>query len=315
MATQTSHYNLVKPDATDLIDISVINSDLEIIDGAIHEAKESGGSATDMIADPYSSSATYSVGDYCSHEGKLYRCTTAISTAEDWTAAHWTETTVEQEVEAGQELKDMDLSSYLAEGGSFGELSVKQGEEQLAQATLSGTKLNLKMKEELSRRNVVIEIPVTACTNYNDYTLTITLFPKRDHSPLDPVPAYLNSATELYLVKGQKFTLPEKEWTIPAKADKSVVSVNNKGLLKAKKPGTATIQNKEGSRTIKITVTQPSIAKKLKLEVGGADTPIEQNYDQDYLDAYWISSNLDVATVDQNGKVHAVAKEIGRAHV
>lgn len=224
------------------------------------------------------------------------------------TKADWTETTVEQEVEAGQELKDMDLSSYLAEGGSFGELSVKQGEEQLAQATLSGTKLNLKMKEELSRRNVVIEIPVTACTNYNDYTLTITLFPKRDHSPLDPVPANLASVTELHLVKGQKFTLTEKEWTIPNKADKSVVSVNNKGLLKAKKPGTATIQNKEGSRTIKITVTQPSIAKKLKLEVGGADTLIEQNYDQDYLDAYWISSNLDVATVDQNGKVHAVAK-------
>ncbi|MBR3524456.1 MAG: Ig-like domain-containing protein, partial [Lachnospiraceae bacterium] len=224
------------------------------------------------------------------------------------TKADWAETTVEQEVEAGQELKDMDLSSYLAEGGSFGELSVKQGEEQLAQATLSGTKLNLKMKEELSRRNVVIEIPVTACTNYNDYTLTITLFPKRDHSPLDPVPANLASVTELHLVKGQKFTLTEKEWTIPNKADKSVVSVNNKGLLKAKKPGTATIQNKEGSRTIKITVTQPSIAKKLKLEVGGADTPIEQNYDQDYLDAYWISSNLDVATVDQNGKVHAVAK-------
>lgn len=42
------------------------------------------------FAGEYSSSATYSVGDYVLHEHNLYKCTTAISTAEAWTAAHWT---------------------------------------------------------------------------------------------------------------------------------------------------------------------------------------------------------------------------------
>lgn len=42
------------------------------------------------IADAYSTSATYAVGDYCIYNSQLYRCTTAITTAEAWTAAHWT---------------------------------------------------------------------------------------------------------------------------------------------------------------------------------------------------------------------------------
>lgn len=43
-----------------------------------------------MVADAYSASKTYAVGDYVYYNGTLYRCTTAISTAEAWTAGHWT---------------------------------------------------------------------------------------------------------------------------------------------------------------------------------------------------------------------------------
>lgn len=43
-----------------------------------------------MLASEYSSSKTYAVGDYCFHAGTLYECTTAITTAENWTAGHWT---------------------------------------------------------------------------------------------------------------------------------------------------------------------------------------------------------------------------------
>lgn len=41
------------------------------------------------VAAQYSTSATYDVGDYVIYNGQLYRCTTAITTAESWTAAHW----------------------------------------------------------------------------------------------------------------------------------------------------------------------------------------------------------------------------------
>ena len=46
----------------------------------------------------YSSAQTYALGDYCTHDGKLYRCTTAITEAEAWTEAHWTETSVTAEL-------------------------------------------------------------------------------------------------------------------------------------------------------------------------------------------------------------------------
>lgn len=54
-----------------------------------------------LLATAYSSSSTYAVGDYCIYNDILYRCTTAISTAEAWTAAHWAAVTV------GDELSDL----------------------------------------------------------------------------------------------------------------------------------------------------------------------------------------------------------------
>lgn len=42
------------------------------------------------IAPAFSSSSTYAVGDYVTHEGLLYKCATAVSTAGAWNAANWT---------------------------------------------------------------------------------------------------------------------------------------------------------------------------------------------------------------------------------
>lgn len=46
----------------------------------------------------YNASNTYDVGDYCYYDGVLYRCKTAITTAEAWTASHWDATTVNEEL-------------------------------------------------------------------------------------------------------------------------------------------------------------------------------------------------------------------------
>ena len=48
-------------------------------------------------ADIYSKK-TYAVGDYCIYENALYKCSAAISSAEDWTAGHWTKTTIAAEL-------------------------------------------------------------------------------------------------------------------------------------------------------------------------------------------------------------------------
>lgn len=41
------------------------------------------------LAPAYSNSSTYKVGKYVTYNGGLYRCITAITSAESWTAAHW----------------------------------------------------------------------------------------------------------------------------------------------------------------------------------------------------------------------------------
>lgn len=53
------------------------------------------------VAPVYSTSSTYAVGDFVSYQGKLYKCNTAITTAESWTAGHWTETNVVSEMGTG----------------------------------------------------------------------------------------------------------------------------------------------------------------------------------------------------------------------
>lgn len=49
------------------------------------------------IAPDYDATSTYKVGDYVSYQGKFYKCTTAIETAEAWNSEHWSETTVKDE--------------------------------------------------------------------------------------------------------------------------------------------------------------------------------------------------------------------------
>lgn len=48
----------------------------------------------------YDPSSTYSEGDYCVHEGQLYKANQDIGTAEAWTAAHWTATSIMAEIAA-----------------------------------------------------------------------------------------------------------------------------------------------------------------------------------------------------------------------
>ena len=67
---------------------------------AANAAASSAGAALSYIADLYSTSGTYNVGDYCIYDGHMYRCKTAIaSPGESWTAAHWSEVQTMDEVE------------------------------------------------------------------------------------------------------------------------------------------------------------------------------------------------------------------------
>ena len=75
-------------------DIPGIESDITEIEGDIGDLSDGLTATKGMLAPAYSTSATYAVGDHVTYNGGYYVCKTAITTAEAWTAAHWTQVTV-----------------------------------------------------------------------------------------------------------------------------------------------------------------------------------------------------------------------------
>lgn len=81
MATYTSNFALTKPDYGETADIAVINGNMDEIDEIMHDNRY-------MMADAWSSSVSYAVGDLCIYENALYKCVTA--TSGNWDASKWT---------------------------------------------------------------------------------------------------------------------------------------------------------------------------------------------------------------------------------
>jgi len=68
---------------------------------------------TDPVASAYDSSKTYDVGDYCTNNTKIWRCSTAITVAEAWNSEHWTEVTPTEETPATA------LADAISKGAEF----------------------------------------------------------------------------------------------------------------------------------------------------------------------------------------------------
>ena len=63
-------------------------------ESGIETAQETADAALAAFAPAYDNTAIYALGDLCVNEGVLYACSTAIDTAEDFDADHWTATTI-----------------------------------------------------------------------------------------------------------------------------------------------------------------------------------------------------------------------------
>ena len=120
----------------------------------------------------------------------------------------------------------------------------------------------------------------------------------------DPQPEITTEETqELTLVVGQKFNAG-KGWSTK---DTKLLSVNKKtGAVKAKKAGTATMSHEDGAHTISVTIVKPSVKKSTKLEAGATETLTVPGAEG--LNILWCSSAPDIATVNEEGLVTAVAK-------
>ena len=62
-----------------------------------HEEVKTSASES-FIANEFSASSTYAVGDYVIYEGKLYQCTTAVTTAGSWNSSNWTQAVLGNDV-------------------------------------------------------------------------------------------------------------------------------------------------------------------------------------------------------------------------
>ena len=157
-------------------------------------------------------------------------------------------------------------------------------------------------------------------TLYAKWTKKEAVEPVAERSALDPVPEITEATTDVYLVKGQKFTIG-KGWHVDKKdkAGKKLVSVNKKGLLTAKKTGEATIYYGDGEniRSLKLHISQPALnKKKTTLSIVSGNEPVSEKLTltkPEELPTYWYSASPDVATVDREGNVTAVAK--GKAKI
>lgn len=111
MATTTTHYGFTKPGVNDYVDISVLNANFDNLDTVIYNNQLSAQAALDDIAPEYDATATYSVGDYVTYNKTLYKCATAITTAEAFDDTKWTA------VKVGGELKSHDARISDLEAG------------------------------------------------------------------------------------------------------------------------------------------------------------------------------------------------------
>lgn len=108
----------VKTSSTEMTRIagaSVVESSAEsgnnnaISSGAVYTIKEQINANT---ADKYDSTATYAVDDYCIYNDVLYKCTTAITTAESFDSTKWSATDIGTELSTvNSDLSDQSVKS------------------------------------------------------------------------------------------------------------------------------------------------------------------------------------------------------------
>jgi len=82
--SKTSSGTVAPPAGSDVVDL------VNAIATAVATIPASYTDLMASVAPTYSSSGLYAVGSYAWYNGKLYRCTTPITSGETWTSGHWT---------------------------------------------------------------------------------------------------------------------------------------------------------------------------------------------------------------------------------
>lgn len=96
MATQTTHYDLVKQQSPERVSVGLLNDNFDIIDDVMFANQEK----SEQLADDYNASETYNTGDYVRRENYLYKCNTDNTTG-TWDDTKWDRVKVMDEITQG----------------------------------------------------------------------------------------------------------------------------------------------------------------------------------------------------------------------
>ncbi|MCR4641526.1 MAG: Ig-like domain-containing protein [Lachnospiraceae bacterium] len=116
-----------------------------------------------------------------------------------------------------------------------------------------------------------------------------------EQDPLCPAPVITEETNTMYLIKGQKFTMPEMGWI---SSDKSIVSISRKGVLKAKKTTSGPIRISKNGRVIYVYVSDPYIISKMTIGMNDSRT-VGMSIDREHLNVLWHGSDPNILTVNE----------------
>ena len=95
MSRQTINYNLTKPDYTDTADIEVINSNMDIVDNTLKVIDTKAQNVMSKNSSPWSSTTTYTVGQYCIYNNSLWKCLVQHSGQTPQEGTYWTKVSLD----------------------------------------------------------------------------------------------------------------------------------------------------------------------------------------------------------------------------
>lgn len=95
MSRQTTNYGLTKPDYTDIADIEVVNSNMDIIDEALKVIDTKAQNVMSKNSSAWSSTTTYTVGQYCIYNNSLWKCLVQHSGQTPQEGTYWTKVSLD----------------------------------------------------------------------------------------------------------------------------------------------------------------------------------------------------------------------------
>ena len=120
MSRQTTNYGLTKPDYTDIADIEVVNSNMDIIDGALKVIDTKSNNVMSKNSSAWSSTVAYAVGQYCIYNNSLWKCLVQHSGQTPQEGTYWARVSLDT---LGSEINALNSSLNNIEYGSFEEFS------------------------------------------------------------------------------------------------------------------------------------------------------------------------------------------------